>query len=165
MDTPASPRTRAITVVTVTLLAHLVLVGLALERAAGAVLVDPATSSYETEFIHAGFWSTAFLLVPLLGVAAVLWWPVAVLGAALTVGIHTVAAAVTVHRYQESGWSDGLEVFSYAWPLGHAAFGGAAVLIGAAITAGRRRARDRGQGRRRGRGRGTPAAPGAAGRR
>lgn len=146
----ADRRRRSLGVAALTVTAHALLVVLALDRADGAVLLEPGGSSYATEFIDTGFWNAAWLLVPLAGVAAALWVWSGVLAVVLTTIAHTVAATITIQRYDAGGWSDGLEVLSYLWPIGHVLLGGGAVLAGTVIGRAHRRAQP---------------APGAAGRR
>lgn len=133
MTSPTGRRSRSLVLTALTVLAHVVLVVLALDRAAGAVLVDPQTSSWSTEYIDPGFWNATWLLVPLTGVAAAMWVWGGVLTVALAVVAHGMAATVTVQRYDAGGWGSGLEVLSYLWPLGHLVLGGIAVLVGALI--------------------------------
>src|SRR5690606_30874958 len=123
----ADRRRRSLVVTALTVLAHVLLVVLALDRADGAVLLEPGGTSYSTEFIDPGFWNAAWLMVPLAGVAAALWVWGGVLTVVLAALAHTVAATITIQRYDASGWSDGLEVLSYLWPIGHVLLGGSAV--------------------------------------
>lgn len=139
MTTDPARRSKAVLLTALLVLTHALLVLLALDRADGAVLLEPGGTSYATEFIDADFWNLAWLLVPLTGVAAALWLPAGLVAAALSVVAHSVAATVTVRRYDAGGWSDGLEVLSYLWPLGHLVLGLVAVVVGGLIGRSRRR--------------------------
>jgi glucose-6-phosphate-specific signal transduction histidine kinase len=83
----------------------------ALAFANGAVRISG--DDYSTEFVDDPWWVASLLLViPVFFIARAKGW----LGAAVAVlvgAVQVVVAAITVHRYQVSGWSDGLESFAY----------------------------------------------------
>ncbi|MDP9821340.1 hypothetical protein [Nocardioides massiliensis] len=133
----------SLAVTALTVLAHVMLVVLALDRAAGVVLLDAQTSSWGVEYVDTGFWNAAWLLVPLAGVAAALWVWGGVLTVVLAVAAHTVAATTTIQRYHADDWGSGLEELSYFWPLGHLVLGVIVVAVGAIIGRAHRRSRAR----------------------
>ncbi|GAA5146861.1 hypothetical protein GCM10023340_18410 [Nocardioides marinquilinus] len=106
----------------------------ALDAADGAVRVSPGSTSYRTEFIDTGIQLPASVVaVVLVVVAGWFSWRVAGLGLAGVVAALWWGASVTVRRYEDSGWSDGLEVFAFVVPILAAVFGalGLAVLVAA----------------------------------
>lgn len=104
---------------------------LALAVAGGATRVGGAdSSSYDTEFIQEGVYlGAAVVATVILGAAAVRRWVPAALGLAGSVAGLLWGAVETVHRYRESGWGDGLEVFIFIVPIGTALLGGVVVTV------------------------------------
>ena len=88
---------------------------LALWAADGAVRVSRDT--FRTEFIDVAVWNLAWLLVVPVFVATRTWPRLAVAWVAAAALPQFVAAYVTVARYVRSGWSDGLEIFAFVWPI------------------------------------------------
>lgn len=97
----------------------------ALDAASGATRIGgPDSTSYETEFIADPHYSLTALAVLLLVATAAWWrWLPAGLGLAGSVAALWWGGMVTVNRYGESGWSDGLEVFVFLNPIGTAVLG------------------------------------------
>ncbi len=74
-------------------------------------------------------WNLAWLLVIPVFLATRRWPRFAVAWIAAAAVPQFVAAYETVDRYVRSGWSDGLEIFTFLWPIGMTgAFAIAAVL-------------------------------------
>jgi hypothetical protein len=123
-----------------TVVAGGVLAWIALATADGAVQLDE--NNFETEFVDGGWWSASLLLVVPVFLLARSW---GFLGAAATVFlgvIQFVVAGATVHRYQVSGWSDGLEGFAYLEAAAMVVAFGLAALVGGLVGhAQRKRAR------------------------
>ncbi|TQS42300.1 hypothetical protein [Cryptosporangium phraense] len=110
-----------------TLLAGAGLAWVALAAADGAVAITDI--DYRTEFVDDRWWSAGLLLVVPVFLLSRTWGGLGVAVTAYLGAIQFVVAAVTVHRYQVSGWSDGLESFAYLEAfLFTAAFAAAAFL-------------------------------------
>ena len=118
-------------------LASAVIVLVALGVASGARPRPGSDTSYDTEFIDMAVLHLSWLLAPLLGVTASLSARVALLGVVGVAVSQFWAMAETVDRYQESGWSDGLEVLGYLFPITLTLVSLGAVLVGWLV--GRRR--------------------------
>jgi hypothetical protein len=92
---------------------------LALATAEGVIQVpDGLGQTYDNEFIEFGLYvATAVVSVGLVGLAAWWSWPPAAVGWVGTVGALWWGGSETVRRYDEGGWSDGLEVLVYIVPV------------------------------------------------
>lgn len=88
---------------------------LALDRASG--VTRPRGRCCETEFIDAAVVNMSWLLVPALAVAAAFSARVAIIGLVGVAVPQFWAMSVTVERYKDSGWGQGLEVLGYLSPL------------------------------------------------
>lgn len=102
-------------------------------RAASGV-TSLGQDSYRTEFIDPALSQLVWVAVVLLAVAA--WFATAPALVGL-LGVTAASAAgmvVTVERYQESGWGDGLEYLGFVLPLGVLVVG-ALVVVGTAWAA------------------------------
>ncbi len=92
-------------------LAQATLAVLSLATASGVTYLGG--SSYETEFAHPGWWWASLLLAVPVGLLS--WWrPRIAAPLVLAAAVPQLALAhEVVQRYDESGWSDGLEVLAY----------------------------------------------------
>ncbi len=90
-------------------------------------------SSYSTEYINMPTYALTLLAVPLVGFAAYHRWWAGVAGAVGAAGVAFAAMVETVHRYDESGWADGLEVLGFIAPVGLTLFLALAVVAGSLI--------------------------------
>ncbi|MFI5956573.1 hypothetical protein [Cryptosporangium sp. NPDC051539] len=118
-----------------TLLAGAGLAWAALAFADGAVALTDI--DYRTEFVDDRWWAASLLLVVPVFLLSRTWGGLGVAVTAYLGVIQFVIAAVTVHRYQVSGWSDGLESFAYVEATGFTATFAVAAFLGWA--AGRRK--------------------------
>ena len=104
--------------------------GTALALAQASGVTHLGRDSYDTEFIEATTYDLAALAAVLLaGLAARRSWRLAVGGLAVAVAGLVWGGTVTVDRYADSGWGDGLEVVVYLVPLGAAVVGLAAIAV------------------------------------
>lgn len=113
----------------------------ALDLAAG--VTRPRGRCCETEFIDASTLRFLWLLHPVLALAAVWSWRLALLGVPGVAVPQWLAMGKVMDRYAESGWGDGLEVFGYLVPIQTAFIGAVPVLVGALVDGGVRRRRNR----------------------
>ena len=111
---------------------------LALDRAGG--VTRPGGRCCETEFIDTAVLNASWLLVPVLAIAAVFSVRVAFVGLVGVAVPQFWAMKVTGDRYVESGWSQGLEVLGYLFPIGLIAV--AVLCMSAGWHIGRRRRQD-----------------------
>jgi hypothetical protein len=121
---------RALLLSVVAVLASAVVVLVALAAASGVTERPGPETCCDTEFIDDAVLQLSWLVVPLLGVAAALSVRVALLGTAAVSVTQFLAMAETVHRYRESGWSDGLEVLGFLFPIALTVVALGAVLVG-----------------------------------
>jgi hypothetical protein len=115
---------------------------IALTVPSGATLLPRSDSSYGTEFIDMGVLQISWVVVPLLGVAAGSSARVALLGTAAMAVSQFLGMAETVRRYEDSGWSDGLEVLGYLFPITLTVVTLGAVLVGWLVGRRSRRGQD-----------------------
>lgn len=131
MTTPT--RTRALLLALTAPVAAWAGTALALAVASGVTRLGGDT--YDTEFISSPVYVAAAALgVTLAGGAAWWSWRWAVGGLVLAVAGLVWGGTVTVGRYAESSWGDGLEVFVYLVPLGAAVVGSGAVAVAALLS-------------------------------
>lgn len=114
---------------------------LALDLAAGVTRVRGRCC--ETEFIDATTLGLLWLLAPVVALAAVSSWRLALLGVVGVVVPQWLAMVEVMDRYAESGWGDGLEVLGFLVPIQAALVGAVAVVGGALVGQGVRRRQDR----------------------
>jgi hypothetical protein len=93
---------------------------LSLDNVPGATR-RPNGSCCDTNFVNTGWWlMLAVVAIPIAWVTRLSLW-----GALIAVAIPTYAtfyiATTTIQRYEDSGWGDGLEIFSYLGSLMHVA--------------------------------------------
>ncbi len=97
----------------------------------------------DTEFVNNDWWtSLAVLAVPIWWVARCLPWAAIPAFVVPTYASFHIASTV-VHRYQVSGWGDGLEVFAYVGGIAHGIVFACAAAIGIFSWRRRRRRRPR----------------------
>jgi hypothetical protein len=108
---------------------------LALDVASGVTTISD--TSYDTEFIDM---QLAWVAVVLVAAAAALSWVGGLVAAVLASIPQWWAMARAVARYDESGWSDGLEVLGYLYPILFTLVSLGTAFVGAAL--GRRRRHD-----------------------
>jgi hypothetical protein len=121
------------------LAASTVVVLVALAVASGATLQPGSDTSYDTEFIDFPVLQLSWLVAPVLGVAAYFSVSVALVGVLGVAVSQFLAMAETVRRYDESGWSDGLEVLGYLFPISLTVVLLGCVLVGGLVGRWRRR--------------------------
>jgi len=119
-------------------LSSVALVLVALDQALGE-RVRPDGSCCDVEFIDYGLLQLAWLLFPVLGVAAWFSARVALVGILGMVVPQWLAQNEVVERYDQSGWGDGLEVLGYVIPIGVLVLGAVTVLVGWLVGRSRRR--------------------------
>jgi hypothetical protein len=91
---------------------------LSLDNVAGATR-RPNGSCCDTNFVNSGWWlMLAVVALPIAWVTR-LSLPAALIALAIPTYATFYIAATTIHRYQQSGWADGLEVLSYIGSLLH----------------------------------------------
>lgn len=106
--------------------------GTALALAVASGVTHRGGDSYDTEFISSPVYLLAAAASVVLAGAAAWWsWRWAVGGLVLAVAGLVWGGTVTVDRYADSGWGDGLEVLVYVVPFGAAVVG----LVAIALTA------------------------------
>ena len=110
------------------------LTGLALKTASGATLIEG--DNYNVEFIDRSISTFVLLTLAPIWMAAmrsVVWAFVGVVGvtAAVTWGV-----SVEVRLLAEGGWSIGLEIAGYLWPVAVFAMGCGAIVCGVALRRG-----------------------------
>lgn len=132
---------RAAILAATAVVASTVVVLAALAVASGATLRAGSDTSYDTEFVDGAVLQLAWLVVPLLGTAAASSVRAALIGTAGVSVTQFWAMAETVDRYRESGWSDGLEVLGYLFPITLTVVSLGAVLLGWLLGSRSRRAR------------------------
>lgn len=89
-----------------------VLTRLSLDNVAGVTRRRDG-SCCNTSFVNSNWWAAlAVLAVPIGWLAWKSWW-VGLVALAIPTYASFHIAAVTIHRYQVTGWGDGLEVLSY----------------------------------------------------
>jgi hypothetical protein len=120
----------------------------ALDLAAG--VTRPRGRCCQTEFIDEKTLDFLWLLFPVLALAAVWSWRLALLGVLGIAVPQWLAMGEVMDRYAESGWGSGLEVFGYLVPIQTAFIGAVSVLVGALVGRGVRRRRNRETFRQRG---------------
>ena len=96
--------------------ASAVIARLALDRASG--VTRPGGRCCETEFIDGAVLNASWLLVPVLAIAAAFSVRLALTGLVGVAVPQFWAMKVAGDRYVESGWSQGLEVLGYLFPVG-----------------------------------------------
>lgn len=133
-------RASAVSAVAVATSTVIVLVALAV--ASGATLQPGSDTSYDTEFIDPLVLQLSWVVAPLLGLAAFFSARVALLGLALVAVSQFWAMTETVARYDESGWSDGLEVLGYLFPIALTVVAVGCVAIGGFVGRRSRRRQD-----------------------
>ncbi len=120
-------------------LAAVLIARVALAAAAGAVRVGPGPT-FETEFIHVGWWFASLVLCVPLGFFARKWWrlaPCALATLAVTAP-QFWAFDVMLDRYAASGWSQGTEFLGIVIPLALTLSFLAATVIGTVTSPARR---------------------------
>jgi len=135
-------RRRAVILSVVAVLLGAVASLVALATASGVTQRPGPESCCNTEFIDMAVLQLSWLAVPLLGIAAASSARVALLGTAGVAVAQFLAMAETVHRYRESGWSDGLEVLGYLFPITVTVVALGAVLVGWLVGSRARRGQD-----------------------
>jgi hypothetical protein len=140
--TTSRPLRRAVLLSVVAVLASAVVVLVALAVASGVTLRPEPETCCNTEFIDEAVLQLSWLVVPLLGVAAASSARVALLGTTGVAVTQFLAMAETVHRYRESGWSDGLEVLGFLFPIALTVVALGAVLVGWLVGSRSRRRQD-----------------------
>ncbi len=133
-----APRERRLSVLVsaVAVLVSVAATVLALVTASGVTPVGPDT--YETEFADGALLAVNWATPVALAVAA-WWWGVPAAVGVVAVGATTFAGTVvTVRRYADSGWGDGLEYLGFALPLGLLVLGAVAVGVTVAVRRSRR---------------------------
>ena len=133
---------RAVLLSVVAVLASAVVVLVALAGASGVTERPETETCCDTEFIDDAVLQLSWLVVPLLGVAAVFSVRAALIGTAAVSVTQFLAMAETVHRYRESGWSDGLEVLGFLFPIALTVVALGAVLVGWLVGRRSRRGQD-----------------------
>ena len=113
----SQPLRRAAFLSVLAVVASTAIVLVALAVASGAQPRPGSGTSYDTEFVDMAVLHLSWLLAPLLGVTAFFSARVALLGVAGVAISQFLAMAETVHRYDESEWSDGLQVLGYLFPI------------------------------------------------
>lgn len=141
MTTPRLHR-RAVRLSGLAVLVSAGVVLVALVAAPGVTLRPGPEECCDTRFINEAVLQLSWLAVPLLAVAAASSVRVALLGTAGVAVTQFLAMTETVHRYRESGWSDGLEVLGYLFPITLTLVALGAVLVGWLVGSRSRRDQD-----------------------